>query len=283
MDSRAMRRTARFGLLAALCLAGAPASASTLYANDYPGVATLFEMDQGDGTASAIGSVGKDNIGDLTSDTRLGSETLWGVRIGGTDRPGELITIDPATGAEIDSVNITIPAGAAHPGYMTSIAFDPVSGVLYGNTAVGYGAPFDALYSIDPLSGLATFIGRITFQNVYALGFDQAGNLFGVADTTNQLIGISVLTGNGALIADLQVGLAFDLASRPEDDVMFLADSGTNSLYTIDTGDGALTLVGDYGATHNLVGLAFSAIPEPGTLLLLSLGLPLLVRRRARR
>lgn len=277
-----VRGVVRFAWVVACLLGGAPASASTLYSVDFPGAATLYSMDQSAGTATAIGPVGKDEIGDLTSDTRPGSATVWGVRIGDVDTPDELVTIDPLTGAETGSVTISIPvSGERHPGHMTSIAFDVVSGKLYGNTSVGFGAPFDALYSIDPQTGAATFIGRITFENVFALGFDQAGNLFGVADATDQLIWISVLSGNGSFIADLQVSLAFDLASRHEDDVMFLVDSGTFSLYTLDTASGALTGVGGYGATHNLVGLAFSPIPEPGTLLLVALGLPLLRRRRA--
>lgn len=259
----------------------APALASELYANDYAGAATLYRMDQSAGTANPIGPVGKDNIGDLTSDTREATATLWGVRIGGLDRPGELVTIDPLTGAEIDSVNISIDTTATNqPGFMTSIAFDPVSGVLYGNTTIGFGAAFDALYKIDPVTGVADFIGRITFENVYALGFSQTGDLYGIADATDDLIGISVLSGNGTFIADMQVGQSFDIASRPEDDLMFLVDSDTNSLFTLDTSNGNLTGVGGYGAPLNLVGLAFSPIPEPGTLLLIALGLPLLAMRR---
>jgi hypothetical protein len=130
---------------------------------------------------------------------------------------------------------------------------------------------------------VADFIGRITFEDVFALGFSQGGTLYGVADVTNDLIGIDLVTGLSSFIADLQVEFGFDIASRPEDDVMFLADSATNSLYTLDVGNGALTGVGGYTAPLNLVGLAFSPIPEPGTLLLLALGLPLLAsRRRAR-
>jgi hypothetical protein len=262
-------------------IASAPALASELYSNDYSGAATLYRMDQSAGTANPVGPVNKDNIGDLTSDTREATATLWGVRIGGVDRPGELVTIDPVTGAETDSVTISINTTATNqPGYMTSIAFDPVSGVLYGNTSVGFGAAFDALYEIDPVTGVADFIGRITFENVYSLGFSQGGKLYGIADATDELIGISVLSGNGTFIADVDLSLSFDIASRPEDDAMFLVDSATSSLYTLDVGDGSVTSVGPYGGNPNLVGLAFSPIPEPGTLLLIAFGLPLLAMRR---
>lgn len=61
----------------------------------------------------------------------------------------------------------------------------------------------------------------------------------------------------------MQIGAGFDIASRPEDDVMFLVDTGTFSLYTMDVSNGALTGVGGYGASPNLVGLAFSQVPQP--------------------
>jgi hypothetical protein len=70
---------------------------------------------------------------------------------------------------------------------------------------------------------------------------------------------------------------------------MFAADSGTGSLYTINLGTGASTLVGPYGSGTNVVGLAFlgmTTTPEPGTLVLLGAGLALTAfaaRRKASR
>ena len=204
--------------------------------------------------------MGVDNLGDLTSDTRPATATLWGVQIAPGDDLDQLVTIDPVTGGAIGSVPITINTTATNqPGHMTSIAFDPVSGALYGNTTVAFGAAFDALYKIDPVTGMADFIGRITFQDVFALGFSQTGKLFGIADATDELIGIDLVTGNGSFIANMQVSSSFDIASRPEDDVMFLVDSGSNFLYTLDTSNGNLTGVGDYGSPLNLVGLGVLA------------------------
>jgi hypothetical protein len=282
-----MKSKLGIGIAALGCAAlmAASASATELFSVDYAGAATLYRMDQVAGTAGAIGPVGVSNIGDLTSDTRPATPRLWGVQINAGETADELVTIDPLTGGATGSVAISIMTTATNqPGHMTSIAFDPVSGALYGNTTVAFGAAFDALYKIDPVTGVADFIGRITFEDVFALGFDQSGKLFGIADATDELIGIDLVTGNGSFIANMQVSSSFDIASRPEDDVMFLVDSGANFLYTLDTGHGNLTGVGDYGAPLNLVGLAFSPIPERGTLLLVALGLPLLAsRRRAQR
>jgi hypothetical protein len=249
--------------------------ASELFSNEFPGATPLYRMNQTNGAAGVVGPTGFDGIGDLTSDTRPATATMWGVRIASN----ELLEIDPLTG--IASLAATLNS----PDDMVSIAFDVVTGKLFGNTSVGFGAPFEALYEIDPATGNTTFIGRILFDNVFALAFDQSGVLFGVADSTNELIQISTANGNGALVAGLSVGLAFDIASRPEDDVMFLADTGTSSLYTLDTGNGNLTLVGPYGGSPNLVGLAFSPVPEPSSIALGLIGLAgvgLLHRRKNR-
>jgi hypothetical protein len=265
----------RFLLVLGLLRCAAMAEASELYSNEFPSPTPLYKMDQTTGAAAAIGPTGYDGIGDLTSDTRPATATIWGVRIASN----ELLEIDPVTGLASSPVVMNSPDD------ITSIAFDVVTGKLYGNTTVGFGAPFDALYEIDPVTGNTTFIGRILFDNVFALGFDQNGDLFGVADATNELIKISTSTGNGALVAGLAVGLAFDVASRPEDNKMFLADSSTFNLYTVDTSNGNLTPIGPYGSATNLVGLAFSPVPEPGTLVLGAIGLTfvgLLRRRRAR-
>lgn len=266
-------------LLCALALAAglsAPAAqASALYGVAFPALTPLFTLSQDSGTVAAVGPTGTDGIGDLTSDTRAGSFTLWGVRIA----DNELVTLDAGTGA----ITGTVAMDSADN--IVSIAFDAVSGRLYGNTSVGFGAAFDALYEINPITGATTFVGRILFDNVFALGFDQAGALFGISDASDELISISTATGNGTLVGATGLGFGFDIASRPEDGAMFLADSGTFSLYRIDTGTGATTLVGGYGSADNIVGLAFGpggSVPLPGTLALSALGLAALGARSRR-
>jgi hypothetical protein len=64
----------------------------------------------------------------------------------------------------------------------------------------------------------------------------------------------------------------FDLAFRPEDNVLFLASTGTNSLYTVNTATAATTLVGPYGSATNIAGLAF-AVPEASTWAMMLIGL----------
>jgi hypothetical protein len=263
-------------LLGALVALGCAQSARSqeLYGIEFAGPSNLFRVNQMNGSLTSVGAIGLDSLGDLTSDTRAGSPKLWSVRIASN----QLIELNPTNASVLNTVNLNSPDD------IVSIAFDAVTGKLYGNTSVGFGAPFEALYEIDPASGNSTFIGRILFDNVYALGFDQAGKLFGVSDATNELISINTSNGNGTSIATLQVGLTFDIASRPGDDVMFLTDSGTDRLWTVNTSNGNLTDIGPHiGAMQgNMVGLAFSPIPEPTGLSLLLLGLPWMLRRRNR-
>lgn len=269
-----MKRFVLVAFVIAAAASHAPAvQASVLYGADFPGAASIYTLNQSTGAAGLVGGSGVE-IGDMTSNPAAG--ILWGIDIGAAT----LRTFNPATGLPTSAVPLVDVAGA--PVAITSIAYDVVTGTLYGNTAVGFGAPADTLYGINPVTGLVTVIGGIGFTNVYALGFDQGGTLFGVADLTNELISISTGTGAGALIAPLALGFAFDIASRPEDNAMFLADSGTNSLYTLNTATGATSLVGPYGSGLNIVGLAFLTVPEPAALALFAVGLAGLgwVRRR---
>lgn len=250
--------TAAIGI-AGLFWAGS-ANAGVLNATNFSGATPLYTLDQTTGTATAVGGVLTD-IGDLTSS----GSTLWGVTLLNSN---DLLQIDPLTGNPLNSVAITGARAA-----ITSIAYDPVSGVLFGNTTVGFGDAADTLYSIDPLTGVATFIGAINFTDVFALGFDQNGDLFGISDLLDQFIEIDTATGAGALIAGIDFGSVYDIASRPEDNVMFALDSGTTSLYTLDP-FGSFTLVGPWAGPGNLAGLAFTtAVPEPGTLGLILFGL----------
>ncbi len=265
-------RTRMLAGVAGLFVGVGVAGASELYSVHFNATTPLYKMNQSTGAATAIGPSGFDNVGDLTSDTTLLGGPVWGIRIASN----ELLKFNPITGAATSVATLNSPDN------ITSIAFDPVSKKLYGNTTVSFGAPFDALYEIDPNTGNTTFIGRILFADVFSLGFDQGGKLFGVSDATNELISISTVTGNGALVAPLQLNFIFDIASRPEDNVMFAVDSGNSALWKLDTTTGQASLVGPYGgASPNLVGLAFSAVPEPGVASIVGvLAGGLLMRRR---
>jgi hypothetical protein len=198
-----------------------------------------------------------------------------------------LWTINSATAASSNEVLIS-----GTQGEITSIAWDPVTHALYGNTTTGYGGA-DQLYAINATTGAATLIGDIGSVDVYALGFSQTGVLLGESDATGELISISTATGAGTNIGPTGLSSNYDLASRPGDGVVFGLSSETFGLYTYDAGTGAASLVGQYGKDVNLAGLAFlpagggsGAAPEPATWVMMVAGfggLGLLAYRRSRR
>jgi hypothetical protein len=272
------RRLAALGGMFGACFCFVcSAWASELFGVTFPGTTSLYSINQSSGALSAVGSTGRDGIGDLTSDPVM--RTLWAVRISSN----ELIKIDPVSGTPLSTIPILNTDGN-----ITGLALDPVTHTLYGNTTTAFSGGSNKLYKID-LNGNSTLIGSgIGFENVFALGFDQTGRLFGIANAGDELISISTTTGAGTLISTISAHAAFDIASRPEDNVMFLADSngGSDSLYTINTSTGALNLVGSYSSAPplsdtNIVGLAFmNPVPEPSTIALVVFGLAFLVLSR---
>lgn len=259
-------------LLSAVTL---PAYASTLFASDYLTSSTkLYTANQSTGALTAIGATAR-NVGDLASN----ATTLFGITLGGNN----LVTIDPTTGAILTSVAVT----GTRSGDITSLAFNTLTNTLYGNTTTGFGSTSgDGLYAINVATGVASFIGSIGFTNVYALATDTTGALFGISDASREFVRISSATGAGTLISSIGTGGWFDMAARPEDNVMFLSDAFGRTLHTINTTTGATTLVGPYGAASNIAGLAFlgGAVPEPSTwgMMLFGFGLVGSVLRRRR-
>ncbi len=255
--------------LAMLGMTGAVSAASTLYAVESNGSGgTLHTLDQSAGTSSSVGAIGFNWPGDLTSDIRTGTPVLYAPDI----NTSQLLTVNPVTGAG------TAVGGFGSSSSIVSVAFDNVSGKLYGTTALAYGATGgDELYEINPATGAANLIGALGVNNVFALAFDNTGVLYGVGMDRGALFTISTITGGANLVAPVTLTACFDIAARPEDGVMFAVDSGTSSLYTMDLTTGATTLVGPYNPA-NMVGLAF--VPEPATISLLAIGAGLLARRR---
>jgi hypothetical protein len=277
-----MRKNWPGTLMVVLALLAVPrvSLGSTLYGIEYSATGSgFYVVDQTMGALTLLGNTGNHNTGDLASDL---VSTIWTSDMA-TDA---LLTINRATGAIASTTPIKDATGA--PVDIVSLAWDPVTHVLYGNTSVGFGGTTaDVLYQINASTGLATKIGTtIGFNQVYALGFNSAGTLYGISQTSNALITISTGTGSGSGVAPVSLTMAFDLAFRPEDDKMFVADTATESLYTMNPATGVAAPVGPYRSPINVVGLAFVSAPEPGTIALLIEGLGLLgwcARKRTRK
>lgn len=239
----------------------------------------------------------------LASTLAVGSAAIAAPIMHVHDNQGNLGTVDVATG----TVNVIGNMGVV----MTDIAFDP-SGNLYGisfgflyainagtaaTTLIGshgvpggnalvfasdgtlYSAGFSStnLYRINPANGATTSLGNMGFASGGDLAFN-AGNFY-LADSLSRLIRIDLTNlAATALVGSFGVGDVFGLATG--DNGVLYAVAGT-TIYTVNTTTGAATNPVSFASQR--LGQAFGQsfrteagggqVPEPATLLLLSLAL----------
>jgi len=275
----------RLGAVAACALGlAATADASTLIGTEYGGTTPLYTVSTANGALTAGPATGQDSIGDLASS---GSDaTVWGIRI----PSNTLYQFDASSGSTLATIPVTgavLPTGGP-AGTIVSIAYDAKGPRLYGNTAQSLGGGNTDLYSRDPSSGAASWIGNLQINSMFALAFDTVdGFLYGVSGGVGEssfLWRINPTNATTALIGQLRTTGNFDIAFRPEDNVLYMASSGDSALYTVDITNATTTLVGAYGSATNIAGLAF-AVPEPQTYVMMLGGLAAvagLARRRMR-
>lgn len=140
-----------------------------------------------------------------------------------------------ANGAEIWAIEVShrkITArdiGPTYGGDCVTLALSPLSGILYSMCGPLFGT--QQLATIDPNSGLANLFGvGIPGLSVMAMAFGPDGTLYAVGDCN--LVG-SECTSTG--------------------------DPNYNSLYTVNTANGAFTRVGSTGAPQFFMDLAFDS------------------------
>ena len=247
---------------------------STLYSsgflssqsNDPP--ESFFTINQNTGDASPFDMRGP-GVGNLASDWRPDSFRVWGIS---DQRFLWRLNLLEGTASQVGGFSV--------PG-ITGIAFDITTGRLFAASRTNlYLADLTTNTGLVPLS----LVGNTGGLGISALGFDGAGNLFGVDNSRAALIKIDTATGAAQTIAVNPVFINMtDVAARPEDGVMFgvtakLQPGEDDSLYQINTTTGTATLIGpDFSLPQpypDFYGVAFSpAVPEPSTLALAVLGL----------
>jgi hypothetical protein len=223
--------------------------------------------------------------------TRLGSEgsTLFndvaaspGGTLYGIVNSSSLVTLNPATGATLNSVSFNVSG-------IESLAVSS-GGTLYGATQ-------GALYTINPVSGHATLIGNFNNSLIGNSGqnirFDYDGNLYdtdaGVNATNTDLFRISTASGAATLMGvvtnfpgltlenagsqmygvGIQVGSASALVQDLVGiDLSTLKSGGTNSNGSlVDVGYNLLTA--NFPNNYNFSSSAtfIVSVPEPGAIL----------------
>jgi hypothetical protein len=173
----------------------------------------------------------------------------------------DLITIDPATGNRTVIGNLGITDVS-----INGMAFNVASGTLYILEGQGN------LYSIDPLTGVATLIGGGGAIHYFVgLACSRDGVLYTTDENNKSLYTVDNMTGNQTLIAQVTGGpewmwnpaeLEYDL----DNDILYWSTVDdmtimTGKLFTIDPQTAIATLVGNYPGETNLACLVIPYTP----------------------
>jgi len=236
----------------------------------------------------------------------LAPQAMAGMLIGSTR--DAIYDIDPATGVAsnprtldspayaiefVDGVlygtsgailsTIDVASGEAHTvGAMTG--FDPLEGILdlswnpqtdtlFALAHLG-GTSLDRLYTIDTSSLAATLIGDLDQVEFTTVAFDASGALYAMSPVIGVLSLIDPTTAatltSTNLPADIQPAkMVFADMNRPI--VSAWIDDDAGFMFDLNLSDGTLSAIGRTGLDVSLTSLAY--IPEPGSLVLLLVGL----------
>jgi hypothetical protein len=168
---------------------------------------------------------------------------------------GELYILNPATGAMVQDVGpLNDSLGANYS--ITGLAFHPTTGVLYGSTGNANTAAQATLVTIDPATALVTVVGAFNAGPVNSsgspatmadIGFDPAGNLYGIASIGGpNLYSVDTTTGQATLVGPNGVASSTSgggLAISPDGD--FYGTPTSSRFGTFDSGTGAYTNIGN--------------------------------------
>ncbi len=127
-----------------------------------------------------------------------------------------------------------------------------------GDFSTIYAANYDnnGLYAVDATDGTATLIGTMTPPGgtINGLSGTPDGTMYGIAGdcTSSYLVTVDVTSGAVTTIGSLPgVACGIDLAYDTEDDMIYVVDIITDSLYRVDPNTAAATLVGALGVNAN--------------------------------
>jgi PEP-CTERM motif len=167
--------------------------------------------------------------------------TLYG-STAGPDGTGSLYILDPADGSVISTVGAFMDAFGSQFA-VTGLAFDPVTGVLYGSTSNKSSTAPQSLIAINPLTAQVTVIGSFNIdfhgepQTMADITFTPDGTLYGWAEPyDDDLYTINPATGEADLVGDS--GLETTGSGLASNAAGILYFTGTGDTYFDDSPDG---------------------------------------------
>jgi hypothetical protein len=178
--------------------------------------------------------------------------------------PDQFATIDTATGAKTVIGSTPSPGGAGWNG----MAYDSTTGTMYAVTGCPSGS---SLYTIDINTGTPTLVGSLANEAcTVSIAIDSAGQMFGVDIVNDALYAIDKTNANDSLIGSIGFNanyaqeMTFDLST----DVLYYAafnlDLFGDFMYTVDTGTGATSLIGQItGGFAELDGMGIETAGGP--------------------
>jgi hypothetical protein len=252
----------------------------------------LYTINPTTGATTLIGDMGV-AMSDIAIDPANGQ--MYGVSFAATST---LYSINDSTAA--------ITAIGTNTGsFLNALTFNATGTVLYaaGGPASGCGAPpaqpsgptCSTLFTLNTTTGAATAVNG-TNNGAYDSGGDLelfGGTMYLTSEnsstsggTNDTLYSINTTSGAGTSVGSIGFQWVYGLATNGGSTLYGFTDVG-NDVISINTTTGAGTDVSTYSGSFEIYGATnFSAVPEPGTLGIMTLGMGLLaglaVRKRKR-